>query len=201
VLGVVAQPADVLAPAEVAEAEPRLPRHRDHAAVDRHPGQLGHRQVGGGQVLEDLDAGDQVGDRVGQRQHPGVGHGDLDPGQLAGHQRLVVAVLDAQNQVGAPLSRQQALQAQALADADVDQRPRQRAHDGPHAAGPAVEEAAHDRVGRAVLGRVLAGGPFGRARGQADRAGARRGRGRGVGGAHRKSVSSRASLSPGRRRR
>ena len=166
VLGVVAPPLDVLATAEVAEPEVRLPRHRDHAAAAGDAGQLGHRRLVLRQVLEQLDARDEVGAARSDRQHAGVGLHRFEPGEpIDGGLGLVEPVLEADRGVA---RRQHALERQALAHAHVDDGALDGAEHALEQAHPAAEQLLHDGVAGLVLLRVLAGGLLGGSGRQAD---------------------------------
>ena len=162
VLGVVAEPAQVLAPPEVAEAEPRLPRHRHHEAAAGDAGQLRHRGLERREVLEQLDAGDEVAGAVGDGSMPASADraGQLRQ-PLAGEQHLVEPVLEADRRVAVGIMRSRASPSPTPTSIDgaVDgaEHLAQPAH-------PAGEEPLHDRVAGVVLLRVLAGGRLGRAR-------------------------------------
>ena len=170
VLGVVAQPADVLAPAEVPQPEPRLPRHRHDAPVGGDPRQLGHGRRHRRQVLEDLDAGDQVGAPRRQGQHARVADhrrhrreaGGRRAPCRAGTRRRPPGRRPSGDASTRSRHRPSPTPTSTIVPDTVPTTPRRRP-------GPAVEQAADDGVGRPVLGGVLAGGLERRARGEADR--------------------------------
>src|SRR3954452_19556311 len=126
VLRVVAQPPQVLPPSEVAEAEPRLPRHGYHEPAAGDASELLDRRVERLEVLEQLDAGDEIGRPVGHRQHPRICDraGELRQ-SLPREAQLVEPVLEADGAMAVA----KALERETLAHTDVDDRAVDRTDD------------------------------------------------------------------------
>jgi len=118
VFWVVADSSDVLAPGQIAKPKEGLPWDRDDRAASADTGQLSHSPLRGGQVLEDLDARDEVDASVPKRQQSRIG---LDPVEVGDSRHclgeLVGSVLDPDEH-----RRLQAegLESETLSDANVN---------------------------------------------------------------------------------
>ena len=117
VFSVVAPVPHVFPSAEIPQPKVGLPWYGHDTTSAADAGELWHRALGRSQVLQYLEACDDTGATVDERQHSGIGSYAGHGKSLESDRELVLAKLDSDKRPGSNLHR---LQSEPLANTDID---------------------------------------------------------------------------------
>ncbi len=155
VFWIVAPAPEVFSPAEIAKTEEGLPRYRYDTVPVTNAGQLLNSRFRSTEVLEHLEARDDVGAAIGERQHPGIGADTAGHGKpLKSPHQLVVSKFDSDQRARVNVHR---FQRQSFANTDVDPIALGGTCCHPQFPQQTGDQSLHDNIAAAVFRLILPG--------------------------------------------